>query len=45
MTIRELSEKSGKCLMSIYKHKWRIGRVPTLEEVMSVKVGRPKTKK
>lgn len=42
MTINELSEKTGKSLVTIYKVARRLGRIPTEEEIMNRKVGRPK---
>lgn len=42
MTIKELAEKSGKKKSTIYTFAKRIGRTPTLEEVLNVKRGRPK---
>ena len=42
MTIKELAKESGKTEMSIYNLAKKLNRIPTLEEVISVKRGRPK---
>lgn len=41
MTIKELVKMSGKSRMAIYNLCKKLGRIPTFEEVMSVKRGRP----
>ena len=41
-TIKELAEKTGKSEQSIYALARKLNRKPTLEEVESVKKGRPK---
>lgn len=41
MTIKELVENSGKSKVSVYALAKKLGRIPTFEEVMSVKRGRP----
>lgn len=40
LTIKELAEMSGKSKVSVYKLARKLGRKPTLEEVVSVKRGR-----
>lgn len=42
MTVKELAEASGKSRESIYKLARKLGRLPTLEEVIAVKMGRPR---
>lgn len=42
MTIKELASVSGKTQMSVYNLAKKLGRIPTLDEVVSVKRGRPK---
>ena len=42
MGIKELANASGKSEMSIYNLAKKLNRLPTLDEVMSVKRGRPK---
>ena len=42
MTIDELAEKTGKSKVTIYKVARRLGRIPTIEEVMNRQNGRPK---
>ena len=41
-TIKELANKTGKSEQSIYALARKLNRKPTLEEVESVKKGRPK---
>ena len=41
MTVKELSEKSGKTPQTIYKRAQKLGRLPTLEELKITKIGRP----
>lgn len=38
--IRELAKRTGRNRMTIYKQCWELGRMPTEEEVLSVKRGR-----
>jgi hypothetical protein len=42
MTIDELVENTGKSKVTIYKVARRLGRIPTIEEVMNRKAGRPR---
>lgn len=42
MTIDELVEKTGKSKVTVYKVAKRLGRIPTVEEVMNRPVGRPR---
>ena len=42
MTIEELVEITGKSKVTFYKVARRLGRVPTVEEIMNRPVGRPK---
>lgn len=42
MTIDELAEKTGKSKVVIYKVAKRLGRIPTIEEIMNRQVGRPR---
>ena len=39
--VKELAQLSGKSQTSIYDLCRKLGRLPTLEEVKAVKVGRP----
>lgn len=39
--VDELAKKSGKSRGTIYSMCKKLGRLPTLEEVKAVKVGRP----
>lgn len=43
-TVKELAEATGKTPSAIYKMIEKLGRIPTLEEVKSVKNGRPPKK-
>lgn len=38
---QELADKAGKSRVSIYNLARKLGRKPTLKEVMSVRPGRP----
>lgn len=40
LTISELAEKSGKSKVAVYNLAKKLGRKPTLEEIVSVKRGR-----
>lgn len=42
MTIEELAKETGKSKVVIYKVARRLGRIPTVEEIMNRQVGRPK---
>jgi predicted transcriptional regulator len=42
VTIDELAEKTGKSKVVIYKVAKRLGRIPTIEEVMNRQTGRPR---
>jgi response regulator of citrate/malate metabolism len=42
MTIEELAKETGKSKVVIYKVAKRLGRIPTVEEIMNRQVGRPK---
>lgn len=42
MTIDELAEVTGRSRVTIYKVARRLGRIPTIEEVLNRKNGRPK---
>lgn len=42
MTINELVKLSGKSKTAIYRLAKKLNRTPTLEEVKSIKMGRPK---
>lgn len=42
MTIDELAEITGRSRVTIYKVARRLGRIPTIEEVLNRKNGRPK---
>lgn len=39
--VEELAKMSGKSKVSVYALCKKLGRLPTLEEVKAVKVGRP----
>lgn len=41
MEIKELAEKCKKSEMSIYRLAKKLGRLPTEQEVLTVKRGRP----
>lgn len=42
MTVEELAKATGKSKVTIYKVARRLGRLPTVEEVLNRKVGRPR---
>lgn len=42
LTVKELSERTGKCPAAIYKLCKKLGRMPTVEEVKNQKAGRPR---
>ena len=42
MTIQELAEITGRSRVTIYKVARRLGRIPTIEEVLNRKNGRPR---
>lgn len=42
MTVNELSIATGKSKVTIYKVARKLGRLPTVEEVLNRKVGRPR---
>ena len=42
MTIKELAEKTNRSVAVIYKVAKRLGRMPTIEEILNRKNGRPK---
>ena len=42
MTIDELAEITGRSRVTIYKVARRLGRIPTIEEVLNRKNGRPR---
>ena len=42
MTVDELVKITGKSKVTVYKVARRLGRIPTVEEVMNRPVGRPK---
>lgn len=42
MTIEELAKETGKSRVTIYKVAKRLGRIPTIEEIMNRQTGRPK---
>lgn len=42
MTIEDLAVMSGKSINTIYHHAKRLGRTPTLEELINAKRGRPR---
>mgnify|MGYP001041027054 CR=1 FL=1 len=41
MTVKELSEKTGKSQAAIYNLARKLGRLPTEKEILSQKSGRP----
>lgn len=42
MTAREIAEKSGKTVTTIYNYAKKLGRLPTVEEAKKgVPIGRP----
>lgn len=41
VTINELARISGKSKSTIYHQAKKLGRIPTLEEVLFIKKGRP----
>lgn len=41
MTVKEMANKTGKSTVVIYRLIKRLGRMPTVEEVMNRKNGRP----
>ncbi len=41
LTVKELSERTGKCQAAIYNLCKKLGRMPTIDEVLSQKRGRP----
>lgn len=41
MTIQEVAEQTGKTTATIYRLAKKLGRIPTVEEVKNVKMGRP----
>ena len=42
MSVNELVKATGKSRATIYLMAKRLGRLPTKEEVLAVKMGRPK---
>lgn len=42
MTVEELARETGKSKVVIYRIAKRLGRLPTTEEVLNRKNGRPK---
>ena len=42
MTIKELAEATGKSVNTIYYHARKLDRLPTVEEIKAVKMGRPR---
>ncbi len=42
LTVKELSERTGKCTAAIYNLCKKLGRMPTVEEVLNQKPGRPR---
>ena len=42
MTIQELAEITGRSRVTIYKVARRLGHIPTIEEVLNRKNGRPR---
>lgn len=42
MTIKELAEATGRSKVAIYKTARQLGRLPTVEEVLKRKAGRPR---
>lgn len=42
MSILEIAEATGKSKVTIYKLARKFGRVPTIEEVLNRKNGRPR---
>ena len=42
MTIQELSKETGRSRVTIYKVAKKLGRLPTKEEVLNRKNGRPR---
>lgn len=42
MTVDELAKATGKSKVTIYKVARKLGRLPTVDEVLNRKVGRPR---
>lgn len=42
MTVKELAEKTNKSQVVIYRLARKLGRIPTEDEVLNRKVGRPR---
>lgn len=42
MTVKELAELTGRSRTTIYNIARKLHRMPTVEEVLSVKMGRPR---
>ena len=42
MTVDELVKETGKSRVTIYKVAKRLGRLPSVEEIMNRPVGRPR---
>ena len=42
MTVNELCKMTGKSRVAIYNLARKLGRMPTIEEILSQKIGRPR---